>query len=211
MAIHAVPPEPDDNEPDGNEPIDPFDLDNVRYPEAEFTHGDVDAEKTTTTIRVRKPVSNKEWIRVHPGQDYQLSASLYERESPDSARPEQWLVPKPFRHLFNEKALTPVVLRLAVTSLDTPFLWPVKQPRKGLRDNYHRSLDQVIESAETVWTMLEWSNVNRAYDFWPAPGDLGDPQFPTGSMQDLLRLGFNGRAIDRPDHPVVLEHQGRKA
>ena len=29
-------------------------------------------------------------------------------------------------------------------------------------------------------------------------------------MLDLLKLGFNGRALDRRDHPVILEHQGRK-
>ncbi len=207
--IHVVPPE----EPDGSgsEPIDPFDLDNVRYTEAEYTHGDIDAERNITAIKVRKPVSNKEWFRIHPGQDYTLSASLYLRESPESTTPEQWLVPKPLRSCFNEKALTPVVLRLVVTSVDTLFLWGVKQPRKGLRDNYHRALEQIVASAETNWTMVEWNNVNRVYDFFSAPDDLGDPQFPDLTMQDLLRLGFNGRAIDHPEHPVVLEHQGRRA
>jgi hypothetical protein len=196
---------------DNHEPIDPYNLDDIRYAEAEYTHGDIDAEKTITAIKVRKPLGNKEWFRVHPGGDYKLSAALYERESPESATPELWLVPKPVRHLFNEKALTPVVLRLAVTSVDTVFLWAVKQPRKGLHDNYYRSLDQIVASAETNWTMIEWNNVNRVYDFWSAPDDLGDPQFPNLTMQDLLRLGFNGRAIDRLDHPIILEHQGRRA
>ena len=198
--------------PDDNEPINPFDIDNVRYPEAEFTHGEIDAVKTVTAIAVRKPISNKEWFQVHPGTDFTVSASLYQRETPESTTPEQWLVPRPCRRMFHEKALTPVVLRLAVTSLDTPFLWPVKQPRKGLRDAYHRSLDLVVESAEVTWTMVEWNNVTRAYDFRSAPDDLGDPQFPQDlSMLELLQLGFNGRAIDSLDHPVILEHQGRKA
>jgi hypothetical protein len=210
--IHAVPPEEPD---DGNEPIDPFNLDNVRYTEAEYTHGDVDATRHTNAMRVRKPVGNKEWFRVHPGQEYQLSASLYERESPDSTKPESWLVPKQLRYLFNEKALTPVILRLAVTSVDVPFLWPVKQPRPGVQvgKDYFRVLNEIVEAAETHWVMIEWNNGNRVYDHWTAPGDLGDPKFPELSMQALLELGFNGRGIDRRDHPVILEHRGdgRKA
>jgi hypothetical protein len=202
-------PDPDDDK-GGDEPINPFDLDNVRYADAEFSHGDIDTDKTTTAIAVRKPHSLKEWFRVHPGRDFTVSASLYERQDPESTRPELWLVPKPLRWMFREKALTPVVLRLAVTSLDSPYLWPVKQARKGQRDAYHRSLDQVVESAETTWTMVEWNNTTRAYDFYPAPDDLGDPRFPSDlTMLQLLELAFNGRAIDRRDHPVILEHQGK--
>ena len=118
-----------------NEPINPFDIENVRYAEAEYTHGDIDAREDINAIAVRKPVSNKEWFRVHPGQDYQMPAALFERETPESTKPEQWLVPRPCRRMFNPKALTPVIFRLAVTSLDVPFLWPVKRPRKGMRDS----------------------------------------------------------------------------
>ena len=105
--------------------------------------------------------------------------------------------------------MTPVVLRLAVTSLDTPFLWDVKRARKGLTDNYYQVLDEIVAAAQINWTMIEWNNANRVYDHWTAPGDLGDPKFPEMKMVDLLRLGFNGRAIDRADHPVVIEHQGQ--
>jgi hypothetical protein len=196
----------------GNELIDPFNIDNVRYAEAEHAHGDIDAEKHINAIRVRKPVSNKEWFRVHPGQDYQMSAALFERETPESTKPEQWLVPGPLRCEFNPNALTPVMLRLAVTSLDVAFLWAVKRPRKGMRDSkiYYDVLDDIVEAAEINWVMIEWSNVNRVYDHWTAPEDLGDPKFPEVSMLDLLKLGFNGKALDRRDHPVILEHQGHR-
>ena len=215
--IHAVPSSngeaaPAEEPAGGNEPIDPFDIDNVRYAEAEYTHGDVDADKHVNAIRVRKPVSNKEWFQVHPSQDYQMSAALYERETPESTKPEQWFVPKPLRYLFNPRAITPVMFRLAVTSLDVPFLWPVKRPRAGMRDskNYYDVLDEIVEAAEINWVMIEWNNASRVYDHWTAPDDLGDPKFPEMSMLDLLRLGFNGRALDRRDHPVILEQQGKR-
>lgn len=204
---------PNGNQPSSgrDEPIDPFDLENVRYTEAEFVHGDIESENHIGGIPIRKPRSNHEWIRVHPGPEYQLSASLYERETSDTASGEKWLVPRQFRHLFQEKALTPVILRLAVTSLDAPFLWDVKRPRKGNRnDAYFRSLDDIVADAEVGWVMVDWNNSSRAYDHKTAPEDLGEAKFPEMSMGDLIRLGFNGRAIDRADHPVVLEHQGRK-
>lgn len=201
-------PVPDDND----EPIDPFSLENVRYDEAEFTHGDIDAKKQLTAIKVRKPVNDKEWFRLHPGRDYQWPVALYLRVSDESIAPETYLVPSVYHHLFKPKALTPVRLRLVVSSVETVFLWDMKVSRNGLQEDYHRSLQQAAEAAERTWVKLEWDNATRVYHFWPAPDDLGDPQFPEGkTMQDLVKLGFNGRVIDRAEHPVVLEYQGRKA
>ena len=49
--------------PDDNEPTDPWDLENLRYTEAEYKHGDVNSKKNTT-LKVRKP-KPQEWFRLH--------------------------------------------------------------------------------------------------------------------------------------------------
>lgn len=65
-------PDLDEEESTDEEPSDPFNIDDMRYDEAEFHHGDVDAQKTITAIKVRKPHNAREWFMLHPSQDYQL-------------------------------------------------------------------------------------------------------------------------------------------
>ncbi len=202
--VHAV---HDDND----EPTDPYDLGRLRYSEAEYTHGDVDAEKRVTTIRVRKPFNNKEWFQLHPGREYQWPVALYLRETDESVKPETYLVLPEFAPLFR-KGLTPVRLRLAVNSLGTPFLGDMKVPTDGRMDEYYATLQEIAEEAEKGWIKLDWNSANRVYDYWSSKGDLGDPQFPQKTMRDLVALGFKGdRLVDRQDHPLIAEFEGRRA
>ena len=200
-----------------DEPTDSFNIDDLRYDEAEFHHGDIDAPKTVTAIKVRKPHNAREWFMLHPSQEYQLPAGLYERVSDDSVTPETYLVLKRHHDLFITKlgksALKTVRLRLAVNSLGTPFLWDMRVPRKGqLVDDYQRSVREAAEQAEQTWVKLEWNAPNRAYDYSTAPGDLGEPQFPVyKTMFEWVKLGFKDRIIDKEDHIVAVEFQGRQA
>lgn len=194
-----------------DEPTDPYDLERLRYEEAEYTHGDVASKKRMTTIRVRKPLNNKEWFQLHPGRDYQWPVALFLRECDETVKPETYLVLPDFSHLFGS-GLTPVRLRLAVNSLGTPFLWDMKVPQNGLMTDHYIALQEAADEAEKCWVKLEWNNGSRAYDYHYAEGDLGDPQFPPGmTMRDLVALAFKGdRLVDREDHPVIAEFQGRK-
>jgi len=204
--IHAVPPEDPD---DGDEPVDPFDTDRLRYDEAEFACGGVTSRKVITAIKVRKP-GTQEWFRLHPAKEYQLPTALFLRENEELLRPETYLVLPECRDLFGKNHLTPVRLRLAVNSLETVFLWDLKVPKDGVMTDYFITLHEIAEEAENNWVRLEWSNADRVYHYHYAEGDLGDPQFPQGkTMRDWLALGFKGRIIDSEDHPVVAEFKGR--
>src|SRR5262249_38701551 len=152
----------------------------------------------------------QEWFQLHPSPQYQLPTSLFLQEGPELLSPETYLVLPEYRHLFR-RGLTPVILRLAVTSMETIFLWDMKMPQDGRMTDYYISLQEAADAAEKAWVRLEWNNPNRAYDYHLSIDDLGEPQFPPDkTMRDWLQLGFKGRVIDREDHPVILEYQGRK-
>ena len=195
-----------------DEPIDPFDRESLRYSEAEFTHGEVDATHELTAIQQRKPSSENEWFQLHPGEDYTWSVAMYNRVGEKGA--EAYLVPGVFRHLFQEKALTPVRLRLVVNSVGTPFLWPMKvnNNTSGPTVNHYRALQRIAEEAEKTWVkMSAYDHSSKVYHYEAAPGDLGDPRWPAKTMRELVELCFNGQVIDSSTHPVVLEYQGRRA
>jgi hypothetical protein len=205
--IHAVP--ADDNEPN-DEPLE-ISLENVRYSDAEYTHGDIETSRVQTTIRVRKPVNEKEFFRLHPGRDYQMSASLYTPVEAEDLRSEPYLVLEPFRGYFTAKALTPVTLRLAINSLDTLFLWDIKRPRRDERkSDYHISLEDAEAAAETNWTKLVWNGPNRSYDLEPAEDDLGDPEFGDKPLVHWIKLAFRDRVVNKGNHPLIRDFKGKQ-
>jgi hypothetical protein len=194
------------------EPYDPFAPDQLRYDDEEFSSGDVPTKRHNTLVKVRKP-GRQEWVRAHPSQQLQGKASLFVRENEELMRPELYLVPKDFRDLFRKEHLTPVYLRLMITSLGTEFLWDLKQPKGGIKTDYHISIDEAVDAAEESWMRLIWLNSTRAYDYETAEGDLGDPewQHPERSWADWLKLGFKSRVITGEDHEVYREYKGRGA
>lgn len=202
---------PDNGATTPDEPFDLFDPENLRYSEAEFTHGEVNTKRELTAIQERKPSSENEWFMLHPGPDHIWPVAIYTRMSDKGD--ETYLVPGPFRHLFKEKALKPVRLRLAVNSVGTPFIWAMKvntDPSNRMVDHY-RALQRITEEAEKSWVMMSvYDFSNKVYHYDTAPDDLGNPRWPDKSMRELVELCFNGRVIDSATHPVVLEYQGRR-
>ena len=47
-----------------------------------------------------------------------------------------------------------------------------------------------------------------AYEIFEAQSIMADPQWPELSFQELLRIAFRDRLIDRVDHPVVRRLRG---
>jgi hypothetical protein len=48
----------------------------------------------------------------------------------------------------------------------------------------------------------------RAYETYEYEGTPPEPKFPQEPFQELIRLGFKHRLIDRPDHPIILGLRG---
>jgi hypothetical protein len=195
-----------------DEPFDLFDKDNLYYSEAEFTHGEIEAKHELTAIQLRKPSAGNEWCQLHPGADYTWPVATYTRVSEKGD--ELYLVPGALRRLFDESVLQPVRLRLAVNSIGTPFIWPMKvntAPDNRMA-NHYRALQRISEEAEKTWVkMSKYDFSSRVYHYDVAPDDLGDPRWPAKTMRELVELGFNGQVVDSADHPIVLEYQGRRA
>ena len=149
---------------------------------------------------------------MHPDADYIWPVATFARVGEKGE--ELYLVPGPLRRRFSESALNPVRLRLAVNRVGTPFIWPMKvntAPDNRMA-NHYRTLQRISEEAEKTWVkMSKYDFNNKVYHYEVAPDDLGDPCWPDKSMRDLVELGFNGQVIDRADHPIVLEYQGRRA
>ncbi len=88
-----------------DEPFDLFDRESLRYSAAEFTHGEIDAKHDTDRDPVAQTVSENEWFRLRPGADYIWPVAMYARVSEKGD--ELYLVPGPFRRLFDESVLNP--------------------------------------------------------------------------------------------------------
>jgi hypothetical protein len=46
------------------------------------------------------------------------------------------------------------------------------------------------------------------YEIIRARGNLGDPQWPDLSFEELIRLAFHDKLIDDIDHPVIKDLNG---
>jgi hypothetical protein len=47
-----------------------------------------------------------------------------------------------------------------------------------------------------------------AYEMFEAAATIPDPVWPELSFQEMLRIGFRDRLVDRLDHPVIKRLRG---
>lgn len=154
---------------------------------------------------VDKP-NSQAWIRVHPDQSYRLDVAVVEiKESRHIYLVEPGLAPE----LGTEIAY--VTLFTAMTrDGNSPFLWPVKLPNPdGRPDAWRESAREAAVAAMTNWVRVKANMGVRAYEYWVAPANLAEPQWPQLPFVELLRLGFKGdRFIDSLEHPLVARLRG---
>ena len=97
----------------------------------------------------------------------------------------------------------------AITRQGVVFFWPVTVPPPDAKANeWWRSAREAAELAVTRWIRVK-ANMNLgAYDIFEAEGKIPEPEWPDLSFQELLRIGFRDRMIDRVDHPVIRRLRG---
>jgi hypothetical protein len=182
---------------------DPFDPASLRLSQSYATATGV--KKALLTVPVRKP--DKSWfVRTHPSPAYRLETFVIElkddRETYLVAR-ELWPV------LMTESTLSPRGLFTAVNRQGVVFLWPVRLPgADGKVDEWSRSAVEAAGMAETGWVRVQANLALGAYEVYRATGALPEPEWPTQSFPDLLRIAFKDRYIDSPDHPVLRKLRG---
>jgi hypothetical protein len=165
------------------------------------------AVEVLATVPVKKPV--KTWfIRTHPDPRMYLEAGIW--LDPDQ-RDEIFLVVPKFTGFLDEQVKS-VTLIPSITRQGTVFLWPCPRlsddPGQRGPTGWGESARQAADLARNRWLRLQPDMQLGAYRLVVAQGDLSEPKWPERPLQDLLRIAFGPRVIDRADHPVILRLRG---
>jgi hypothetical protein len=165
----------------------------------------VGVKKLLTTVPPRKP-HRQEYVRVHPDPAYRLTpAAIIELKEDGEV---YLLTPQMAKALPGEFSL--VTLFTTISRQGTLFLWPVKLPKPdGRQSDWHRSAAEGAERAMKGWVRVASSRSLGAYEIFEASGDIPEPGWPDFSFQEILKIAFRERIVDRPDHPVVRRLLGR--
>ena len=190
-------------EPPQTDPFDPFDPDNLRLDPEYLKTGGV--KKLLTTVPVRKP-NKQDFIRVHPDPDYRLcSVAIIELRE----ERETYLVLSAYARQLEQQLFNRCNLYLATNRQKVLFLWPVKLPDPdGRYLEWHRSAAEAAERAMSKWVRVTSSRSLNAYEIFEASGELPEPVWPDFSFQEILKIAFRERIVDRPDHPLVQKLKG---
>jgi hypothetical protein len=180
---------------------DPFDPENLRLDQSFVETSGV--RKLLTTVPVRKP-NNQDFIRIHPGEAYRLTAAVIELKED---REIYLVLPTVAAQFPGECA--PVTLYTGINRQSVTFLWPVKLPTPdGKSNEWHRSAAEAAERAMTCWLRVKADMALGAYAMYEASSTIPDPIWPTASLKELLKIGFKDRLVDSLDHPVIKRLRG---
>jgi hypothetical protein len=182
--------------PTETEPSDPFDLTKLRLDQSFVESAGV--KKLLTTIPVRKP-NPQDFVRVHPSPEYRADLAIIDLRDDR----EIYLVPPAIAvNLPGEYAMTTIYT--AINRQGVTFLWPVKLPAPDGRVNeWNRSAAEAAELAMRCWVRVKANTTLGAYEMYEAASTIPNPEWPELPFQELLRIGFRDRLIDRLDHAVV--------
>jgi len=182
-------------------PSDPYDLTKLRLDQSFVERAGV--RKLLTTVPVRKP-NPQDFVRVHPDPEYRAVLAIIELKDDR----EIYLVPPPIaRELPGEFAMA--TIHAAINRQGVVFLWPVRLPAPDGRIlEWHRSAAEAAELAMRCWIRVKANTSLGAYEIFEAASTIPDPQWPDLPFQELLRIGFRDRLVDRLDHAVVKRLRG---
>ena len=136
------------------------------------------SKKVITTVPIRNP-KRGEFLRVHPTMEPMLVYTLVDEQETFVATAS---IAINFPGDMIPKLLAPTISRQG-----TLFLWALRIPGEdGRINNWHASAKEVYE----------------------AVGAIPDPEWPSLSMDEIVRIAVKGRVIDSLDHPVLQKLRG---
>ena len=186
----------------GDNTPNPFDPASLRLDQS-FADS-VGVKKLLTTVPVRKP-NRQEFVRVHPDPAYRLVPAAIIEVKEDR---EIYLVRPDIAPAVPGEYVT-ASLFTTISRQGTLFLWPVKLPNpEGRHNEWNRSAAEGAERAMQKWVRVTSSMSLGAYEIFEASGELPEPVWPDFSFQEILKIAFRERLVDRPDHPLVQRLQG---
>ena len=180
---------------------DPFDPESLRLSQDFAQLADV--KPILATVPVRKP-GRQDYVRINVDPDYQLTTAILQLKE---EREDYIVAPDVRQELFGE--LVPVTLFTAINRQGVVFLWPCRIPDETGRSNsWHESALEAAELARESWVRISADMSLGAYRIYVANGQLPEPEWPTESFRDLLKIAFKSRYIDSHDHPVLKRLRG---
>ncbi|HJZ53633.1 MAG TPA: hypothetical protein VKE74_01665 [Gemmataceae bacterium] len=183
---------------------DPFDVGRLRLP------ADDDAalgvRELLVTIPYRKP-SKEQFIRVHPDPAFRCTGGLIELKDDDSE--SYWVDPSLWPYLADEPTFGRRLVVTAVTRQGAVFLWGLRLPgTDGKTPDWVTIPLEAAKAAESRWVKLFWDQSQRRHRIKVSEHLADEPQWPTQTFPELLRLAFKDRVITTPDHPVLKRLRG---
>ena len=105
--------------------------------------------------------------------------------------------------------LVPATIYTAINRQGVVHLWPVRLPGPdGKHNAWHRSAETAVDVAMHRWVRLAANMSLGAYEAFEASANIPEPTWPDLSFAELLKIAFQDRLVDRPDHPVILKLLG---
>ncbi|MBW8617069.1 MAG: hypothetical protein KGO21_00040 [Hyphomicrobiales bacterium] len=160
-------------------------------------------KKVHTVIGVRKP-NSKEWVRVHPSDEYQIDVAVFE----DSENGVTYIATPEIALEFSGDFKF-VGLKLAVNRQGSPFLWKHPPVDPEGRDNlWNASHREALATAKDVWVKMTSNRSLGAYECQIAPNLNVDPEWPELNLEQLLEIAFRGRLISDSEHILLRQLRG---
>jgi hypothetical protein len=180
---------------------DPFDLGALRLsPTAATALG---VKKALLCVPVCKP--NKAWfVRAHRSEDFRIVTGVIVDDR------DTYLVAPALRaELATEATFRPKLLVTSINRQGAVFLWELNLPQPdGRIDAWSRTAMEAMAMATREWVRVTSNQVAGYYDAFVASAQLSEPEWPEVEFQELLRIAFRDKYIDRMDHPVLRKLRG---
>lgn len=162
----------------------------------------VQLQRDHLALKIRRP-DKTEFIRSHPDGPLPMPVAILESKNHrDIYVVKADLVP------LVEDVIRPVLLALAITKDEDPFLWPIAQPKQG-REPSHASITamQAELRARTVWGRVAWGGFDTGWKFHTSNVQPEDPNW--AELTPEKALGLIGEIyISHESHPIIQELQG---
>jgi hypothetical protein len=185
-----------------NPALNPFDPAALRL--SQSFADTVGVKKLLTTVPVRKP-NRQDFVRVHPEPAYRETPIAIIELKED--RETYLLTPGIAQQLPGE--FNAVTIYTAINRQGVLQLWPVKLPGPdGKHNEWHRSAGEAAERAMEQWVRVKSNTSLGAYELELASGNLPEPVWPDISFEDILKIAFRDRYVDRVDHPLLQKLRG---